>query len=124
MKSVNNIDEYIAGFPKTTQVILKQIRALVNKAAPQATEAITYGIPTFKLNGNLVHFGGYENHIGFYPTASGIEAFKSKISKYKWSKGTVQFPLDEPIPSKLITEMVKFRVKAVKTKTKAKKASK
>jgi uncharacterized protein YdhG (YjbR/CyaY superfamily) len=105
-----NIDEYINNFPENIQVLLEQIRATIKEAAPQATEAISYGMPTFKLNGNLVHFAAYKNHIGFYPAPSGLIEFKDEISKYKHSKGAVQFPLDKKIPVNLITGIVKFRV--------------
>ncbi|MES2286554.1 MAG: DUF1801 domain-containing protein [Bacteroidota bacterium] len=118
-----NIDEYIAGFPKEIQKILEQIRETIKKAAPGAEETISYAIPTFTLNGNLVHFAAFKNHIGFYPAPSGNEAFKKELSKYKGGKGTIQFPLDEPIPLNLITKIVKFRVKEnlERIKTKAKK---
>ena len=108
---VNNIDEYISGFPKDVQKILQEVRSVIRKAAPQAAEAIKYRMPTFVLNGNLVHFAGYKNHIGFYPVPSGIEAFKKELSVYKGGKGSVQFPLDEPMPLALISRIVKFRVK-------------
>lgn len=111
MAPAKNIDDHIALFPASTQVLLKQIKATVKKAAPDAEEAISYGIPTFKLNGNLVHFAGYKNHIGFYPGAAGIEAFKKELSVYKGAKGSVQFPLGKPLPLTLITRIVKFRVK-------------
>jgi uncharacterized protein YdhG (YjbR/CyaY superfamily) len=106
-----NIDEYIAGFPENVQKVLEKIRMTIRKAAPQAEEIINYGIPTFTLNGNLVHFAGFKNHIGFYPTPSGIEKFKDELSVYEGAKGSVQFPLDKPIPYGLITKIVKFRVK-------------
>lgn len=105
------IDEYIADSPEEIQPILSRIREIIRKAAPDARETISYGIPTFTLNGNLVHFAGYKSHIGFYPTPSGIEKFKNELSKYKGAKGSVQFPLDKPIPYGLITRIVKFRVK-------------
>jgi uncharacterized protein YdhG (YjbR/CyaY superfamily) len=108
----NNINEYIAGFPKDTQKILKQIRATIKKAAPGAEETISYAIPTFKLKGrDLVYFAGYKNHIGLYPAPRGNEAFKKELSVYKGGKGTVQFPLDKPMPLNLITRIVKFRIK-------------
>lgn len=106
-----NIDEFIATYPKDIQKILEQIRATIKKTAPKAEEAISYGIPTFKLHGNLVHFSGYEHHIGFYPGAAGIAAFEKELSGYKTSKGTVQFPINEPMPLDLITKIVEFRVK-------------
>lgn len=105
------IDEYIEDFPKDVQAILKRIRMTVHKAAPKAEETISYGIPTFKLYGNLVHFAGYKSHIGFYPTPSGIEKFKKELSAYKGAKGSVQYPLDQPIPYELIARITKFRVK-------------
>jgi uncharacterized protein YdhG (YjbR/CyaY superfamily) len=105
-----NIDEYIATYPSNVQDLLQTIRAAIHQAAPEATEAITYGIPTFKLNGNLVHFGGYKNHIGFYPAPMGIEAFKEETAQYEAGKGTLQFPIDQPLPLDLITHIVEFRV--------------
>ena len=105
-----SIDEYIAGFPKSVQHVLEQVRAVIKAAAPDAQEAIKYRLPTFVLNGNLVHFGAFKNHIGFYPTPSGIEKFKDGLSVFKNAKGSVQFPLDKPMPLKLITKIVKFRV--------------
>ncbi len=105
------IDEYIAGFPKDIHAKLQALRATIQQAAPEADEAISYQIPTFKLNGNLVHFAAFKNHIGFYPVPSGIEAFKQELSVYKTSKGAVQFPHDQPLPLKLVTRIVKFRVK-------------
>jgi uncharacterized protein YdhG (YjbR/CyaY superfamily) len=108
---VNNIDNYIAGFPKETQDILQQVRRAIIKAAPAAEETISYGIPTFNLKGNLVHFAGYKNHIGFYPTPSAIEAFQKELSIYKSAKGSVQFPINESMPLTLISKIVKYRVK-------------
>ena len=105
------IDEYIAGFPDDIQDRLQKIRMTIRKAAPQAEEKISYQIPTFALNGNLVHFAAFKNHIGFFPTSSGIREFKKELSIYKCSKGTAQFPLDKPIPLGLISRIVKFRVK-------------
>jgi len=107
----NGIDEHIAQFPKDIQVILEKVRATIRKAAPKAKETINYGIPTFTLEGNLVHFAGFKSHIGFYPTPSGIEKFKAELSKYEGAKGSVKFPLDKPIPYALISKIVKFRVK-------------
>lgn len=107
----DSIDEYIADFSKEVQHILQKIRAIVKEAAPDAAEAIKYQIPTFVLNGNLVHFAAFEKHIGFYPTPSGIDQFKDELSSYKSAKGSVQFPLGSPIPYKLIEKIVKFRVK-------------
>ena len=124
MKSIQagNIDEYIAGFPKDIQKILEDVRATIRKAAPEAKEAIKYAMPTFVLNGNLVHFAAFKNHIGFYPAPTGIEAFKKELSSYKGGKGTVQFPLDKPMPLSLITKIVKFKVKE-SSKDKIKKIS-
>ncbi|MGZ8549417.1 MAG: iron chaperone [Chitinophagaceae bacterium] len=118
-----NIDEYIEGFPKDIQHILAELSSVIRKAAPGAEETINYGIPTFTLNGNLVHFAAYKNHIGFYPTPSGIEAFKKELSIYEGAKGSVQFPLNKPLPLDLVTRIVKLRVKenAEKSKTKKKK---
>ena len=106
-----NINQYIAAFPAGVQKILQDVRTVISKAAPDAEEAIKYGIPTFVLGGNLVHFGGFKTHIGFYPAPSGIEAFKNELSKYKLAKGSVQFPLDRPLPLALIARIVKFRVR-------------
>jgi uncharacterized protein YdhG (YjbR/CyaY superfamily) len=104
------IDDYINSFPKDIQELLEQIRLTIKNAAPEAIETINYKMPTFQFNGNLVHFAAYKQHIGFYPAPSGIEAFKKDLSQYKWAKGSVQFPLDKPIPLDLIAEIVKFRV--------------
>ena len=106
-----NIDDYVAGFPKDVQKQLEEIRSTIRKAAPEAEEAMSYAIPTFKLNGNLVHFAAFKSHIGFYPTPGGIEAFKKELSVYESAKGSVQFPLDQPLPLSLISKIVKFRVK-------------
>lgn len=105
-----NIDEYIAQFPPEVQAILQKIRAIVHQAAPDAKEKISYQMPTFTLNGNLVHFAAFKNHIGFYPIPSGIEAFKQELSPYPQGKGSVQFPLDKPIPYDLITRIVAYRI--------------
>lgn len=114
MKTATDIDDFIKDYPEKTQVILRKIRTLIASEVPDAEETIAYGIPTFRLNGkNLVHFSAYEKHIGFYPTASGITKFKKELAKYKTSRGTVQFPLDEPIPFKLIKKIVDFRAKEV-----------
>lgn len=115
-----DIDEYIAGFPEEVQEILEKIRATIREAAPDAQEAISYQMPTFKFHGNLVHFAAFKKHIGFYPVPSGIEAFKEKLSAYKQGKGSVQFPLDEPIPYELISRIVEFRVKENLRKAEAK----
>ena len=117
----SNIDEYVAGFPKEVQTILEKLRATVKKAAPEAKETINYAIPTFTLEGNLVHFAAFKNHIGFYPAPSGIEAFKKELSVYEGAKGSVQFPMDRPLPLSLVTRIVKFRVKENLEKAKQKK---
>ncbi len=109
--SPTSIDEYIAGFPNDVQAILKEIRSTIRAAAPKATEKISYQIPTFALDENLVHFAAYKKHIGFYPTSSGIEKFQKELAGYKSSRGAVQFPIDRPIPLDLIARMVRFRVK-------------
>jgi len=108
--SYASIDEYIALFPKDIQKILQELRATIKAAAPDAKEKISYQMPTFDLYGNLVHFAAHKNHIGFYPTPSGIDAFKNELSVYEGAKGSVQFPLDKPLPLKLISKIVKFRV--------------
>ncbi|MCW3088068.1 MAG: hypothetical protein JWQ78_1454 [Sediminibacterium sp.] len=106
-----DVASYCAGFPKETQKLLTQMRATIRKAAPGAEELISYQMPGYKLNGPLVYFAGYQHHIGFYPTPSGILNFKKELGGYKTSKGAVQFPLDEPLPIALITRIVNFRVK-------------
>ena len=112
MINYKSIEEYIKTFPIEVQVKLQQIRNLVKKLAPTAVETISYGMPTFKLNGkNLVHFAGYKNHIGFYPTPSALVTFEKELSAFKTSKGTAQFKLDKNLPLKLIEKMVKFRIK-------------
>jgi uncharacterized protein YdhG (YjbR/CyaY superfamily) len=118
-----DIDEYIAGFPEEIRQRLEQIRATIRKAAPEAEEAIKYRIPTFVLNGNLVHFAAFRNHIGFYPAPQGIEEFKEELSAYKGAKGSVQFPYDEPIPFDLISRIVKFRAEKSLEKKKGRKSS-
>jgi uncharacterized protein YdhG (YjbR/CyaY superfamily) len=110
MEKVNSIDEYIKGFPPDIQKLLQQVRATIKKAAHDAEETIKYAMPTFTLNGNLVHFAAFKNHIGLYPTPNGIEAFKKELSVYKGAKGSVQFPLDQPMPLELISKIVKYRV--------------
>ena len=107
-----NIDQYIFAFPDEVQQILQTVRSTIRQAAPEAQETISYAIPTFTLNKrNLVHFAGFKNHIGFYPAPTGSEAFKEELSAYKTGKGSVQFPLNKPMPLELITRIVKFRVK-------------
>lgn len=120
------IDQYISQYPPEIQDILEKIRGVVKVAAPEATEKISYQMPTFVLHGNIVHFAAYKNHIGLYPAPSGIEAFKQQLSPYKGAKGSIRFPLDEPIPYELIGEIVKYRVaenieKAANKKVKKKK---
>ena len=105
-----NIDEYIAQFPPDVQEILQELRATIRAAAPEAEEAISYQMPTFKLKGYLVYFAAYKKHIGFYPVPRGIEAFKEELSAYKGGKGTVQFPIDKPLPLELISKIVRYRV--------------
>lgn len=119
-----SIDEYIAAFPAGVQKVLERVRMTIQKAAPDAVEAMKYGIPTFVLGENLVHFGGFKTHVGFYPAPSGIEAFKKELSAYEGAKGSVKFPLDKSMPLALITRIVKFRVQEVRQKTVKKKTVK
>ena len=123
-----SIDDYIATFPEDVQVILQKLRATIKAAAPDAEEKISYQMPAFALNGILVYFAAYKNHIGFYPTGSGIEAFKAELAGYEGSKGTVRFPIDKPLPLALIRKIVKYRVaenlKKAELKANAKKATK
>ncbi len=121
IKKPATIDEYIAAFPESTQTLLEQIKRAISKAAPKAQEIINYGIPTFTLHGNLVHFGGYKNHIGFYPAPSAIKAFEKELSVYEGAKGSLKFPMDKQLPISLITKIVKFRVKENLEKNKYKK---
>jgi|SRR6185312_5430131 len=109
--SFKNVDEYISGFPENLRTLLEQMRTAIKKAAPKAEEVISYQIPAYKYFGILVYFAGYKNHVGFYPTASAIKAFKKELSIYKGGKGSVQFPLDKPLPAVLITKIVKFKLK-------------
>lgn len=106
-----SVDAYIASFPLEIKLKLEELRSIIKNAAPKAEEIISYQMPAYKQNGMLVYFAGYKKHIGFYPTGSGIEAFKNELGIYKWSKGAVQFPLDKPLPKALITKMVKFKLK-------------
>ncbi|MBX7240701.1 MAG: DUF1801 domain-containing protein [Bacteroidia bacterium] len=117
----NTIDEYILSFPPEIQNRLTEVRKTIQEAAPEATEAIKYAIPTFVLNGNLVHFAAFKNHIGFYPVPSGLSAFQEELSLYKQGKGSVQFPLNQPLPLDLITRIVQFRVAENAEKAKHKK---
>lgn len=120
MKKPNDIDDYISGFPSEIQKILQQLRTTIKKAAPQATETISYRMPAFKLKEVLVFFAAHSQHIGFYPTPSGIEAFKKELSVYKGAKGSVQFPIDKPMPLELVAEIAKFRVAEILEKAKNK----
>lgn len=124
MKAATNVDEYINDFPKDVQQILEKLRATIRKAAPAAEETINYGIPTFTLHGNLVHYAAYKNHIGFYPAPSGIQAFKEELSVYEGAKGSIKFPIEKPLPFPLITKIVKFRVTENVAKAEAKKLKK
>jgi uncharacterized protein YdhG (YjbR/CyaY superfamily) len=110
MSGFSAIDEYIASFPERVQVKLQELRAVIKAAAPEAEEKISYQMPTFFQQGNLVHFAAYKNHIGFYPAPRGIEAFAEELSVYAGSKGAVRFPIDKPLPMDLISRIVKFRV--------------
>lgn len=105
-----SIDEYISTFPQEIQEILNNLRKVIKEAAPDAVEKISYQMPAFALHGILVYFAAFKNHIGFYPTASGIDAFKHELSEYKWSKGAIQFPIKKPLPYELVSRIVKFRV--------------
>lgn len=118
------IDQYIAMFPEDVQAVLQQIRATIWAAAPEAVEKISYQMPTFAQNGNLVHFGAFKSHIGFYPVPTGIDAFKDELAVYKQGKGSVQFPLDQPMPLDLITRIVRFRVQENLAKAQAKASKK
>jgi uncharacterized protein YdhG (YjbR/CyaY superfamily) len=119
---MNEIDKYIASFPEEIQQRLNQVREVIRQSGPDATEIISYMMPTYYLNGNLVHFAAFKNHIGLYPAPSGIEAFKKELSAYKGAKGSVQFPHDQPLPLDLIAEIVRFRVMENSAKKKNKKA--
>ena len=118
-KKVENIDDYISDFSVETQKYLNEMRELIRKLAPDSVESISYAIPTFSLNGKyLVYFAGFKNHIGLYPTPVGIEAFKEELSNYKTGKGSVQFPLNKPLPIALITKIVKYQIEQNEIKTK------
>jgi uncharacterized protein YdhG (YjbR/CyaY superfamily) len=123
MTKPESFEEYIVAFPPETQKRMEQIRAIIKKTAPQAEEVISYGMPSFRLNGRLLYFAAYRNHIGFYPMASGVATFESLLSDYKWAKGSIQFPLSKPVPLDLISDIVKFRVQEnlAKSYTKSKK---
>jgi uncharacterized protein YdhG (YjbR/CyaY superfamily) len=122
-KQFKTIEEYISMFPDDVRTILNQVRQTIRAAAPEAQETINYQMPTFTLNGNLVHFAGFKNHIGFYPTPTGIEAFKDELSAYKGAKGSVQFSLDQPMPLSLIRRIVEYRVKENSERKPGKKTS-
>ena len=117
------MDEYISTFPENIQRILNELRQTIKEAAPEAQETINYQIPTFTLNGNLVHFAAFEHHIGFYPTPSGMEAFEKELAPYKRAKGSVQFPINEPLPLPLIRRIVEYRVRENLEKKQKKKSS-
>jgi uncharacterized protein YdhG (YjbR/CyaY superfamily) len=117
----DSVSKYIYGFPEETRQLLEQLRQTIRTAAPEAEEVISYSMPGYKMNGMLVWFAGYSGHIGFYPGASGIEAFKKELSVYKGAKGSVQFPLTKPLPLALISEIVKFRIFENNAKAAAKK---
>ncbi len=111
-KQYQTIDEYIQSFPPDVQKLLEQMRSTIQAAAPKAEETISYGMPAFDLHGHhLVFFAAFRHHIGFYPTPSAIEAFRNELSPYTWSKGAVQFPIDEPLPLDLVRRMVEFRIR-------------
>ena len=115
-KQYDDIDEYISLFPQDVRDILSRIRIMIVELVPTAKESISYGMPTFKLKGNLIHFAAYKEHIGFYPTPSAIEFFKDELKNYKTAKGSIQFPLDKKIPYSLIKKIVRYRVKEVLNK--------
>jgi len=119
--NISTIDEYIGSFSSPLRELLEQIRDHIRRLVPEAKETISYGMPTFKTTENLVHFAAYDHHIGFYPTPSGIQAFQEEINRYRWAKGSVQFPLTEPMPFDLIERMVTYRVNEAKAKFAAKK---
>jgi uncharacterized protein YdhG (YjbR/CyaY superfamily) len=121
---INSVEEYMADYPKGTQELLAQLRATIRKAAPQAEEIISYHMPAYKFHGRLCYFAAYEHHIGFYPMASPIAAFRKEISGYKSAKGSVQFPLDKPLPVKLIAAMIKFKMQENLQKAEIKKIKK
>ena len=122
-KQFKTIDEYIDTFPEDVRAILNELRQTIRETAPEAKETISYQMPTFTLNGNLVHFAAFKQHIGFYPTPTGIDAFKEDLSRYKGAKGSVQFPIDQPLPLPLIRRIVKYRVEEnLKKKTKRREA--
>jgi len=109
MNKPKNIEEYIASFPENTQIALEQLRSIIRQEAPNAEEAISYGMPSFKLNGNMIWFGAFSKHIGFYPKVTETDALSKELSNYKGTKGSVHFPLNSPLPVELISEMVRVR---------------
>lgn len=121
MNKPKDTNEYIAGFAPEVQQLLEKVRSTIQKAAPEAVEAISYGMPAFKLNGNLVYFAAFKSHIGFYALPSGNEAFQKELSQYKTGKGSIQFPFDKPLPLELITKIVKFRIEENAQKVELKK---
>jgi len=118
------IDEYIAGFPEDVQKILQKLRSTINAAAPDAKEVISYQMPAFRQGGVLVYFGGFKDHVSFFPTGSGVAAFVNELGPYEHSKGTIQFPLDKPVPFDLVTRIVRFRVEEERKKSEAKRSKK
>ncbi|MEI7828911.1 MAG: DUF1801 domain-containing protein [Prolixibacteraceae bacterium] len=122
MEHAQDVDDYIARFSDQTQILLRNLRQIIKNAAPESEEVISYQMPAYKLNGILVYFAGYKNHIGFYPGASGVEAFKTELTSYKCSKGTIQFALDQPIPENLVIRIVHHRI--IENSVKAKKRTK
>ncbi len=123
MSAYKTIDEYIDTFPDDVKRILNQLRQIIHEAAPEAEETISYQMPTFTLHGNLVHFAAFKNHIGFYPTPTGIESFQKELAPYKGAKGSVQFPIDRPLPLALIRKIVKYRVQENVERSQKKKSS-
>lgn len=123
-KEGGSVETYLKSFPTRTQKLLAQVRAAVKKAAPKSVETMKYGIVAYVLEGNLVFFGGFKNHVGFYPVPSALRAFEKELSKYEGSKGTVRFPLDKPMPIALIKKIVAFRIRENKAKTQGKKTTK
>lgn len=115
-----DVDSYIAGFPADVRALLETLRKTIRKAAPAAEESISYMMPAYKKDGPLVYFGGFKNHVGFFPTPSGVAAFSKELEGYTVSKGTIQFPLDKPLPTKLITQIVQFRLAENEAKARAK----
>ncbi len=124
MKIYKDVDSYVKDFPKETANLLKQIRAAIKKAAPYAEETMSYGMPAYKLNGPVVYFGGFKKHVSLFPTSSGVRIFHKELSRYQTSKGTIQFPLNKPLPLSLISKIVKLRVKENTQKESVKSSSK